>query len=141
MSIKYGVLGLIILLTPLCGLSGNHVNVRRERRFFGSLLWGERTRAASRMRYAKNILLDGATLSKFGTNFYSKHGGISQAEKDFSALQVKNLSEVEESFKEGDVGNCVVTFYRRNEDSYASITMRENKFDSNAITVVYKDTV
>ena len=146
MSLKYGVLGLIILLTLLCGLSGNHVNVRRERGLIKSVLW--RVRAASRVRYAKIILLKGATLSgsnsKFGTKYYSKPGGISQAEKDFSALQVKNLSEVKESFTEGkylhgDVGNDFVIFYRRNELSDAFITIREKKLDSKAITVVYKD--
>ena len=147
MSLKYGVLGLIILLTSLCGLSGNHVNVRRERGLIKSMLW--RVRAASRVRYAKKILLEGATFSggsnaKFATKFYRKPGGISQAEKDFSALQVKNLSEVEESstggkYLHGNVGNNFVVFYRRNEESYASITIGEKKLDSNAIEVVYMD--
>ena len=154
MPLNHGLFGFIILMIPMSGLNGDTLYERHERGFIDeavNMLW--RSRATSRVRYAKKILLDGATPEKTSSRLghtmelYQKPGGTKQAEKDFRAMNVLNAREVEdmitkEKHLRGDVGNNFVLFHRRTDDPtyYTAITIGDKRNPGSKLTtVLYKD--
>ena len=103
-----------------------------------------------KVRYAKEILLSGATFVKTEvknrqtTKWYSKNGGKERAEKDFNALGAKNIHEVEYSvpwrrIRRGEIGNSVVQFGSSYDHlSFSYITIGEKADGSTVTTIIYK---